>query len=174
MTETTPPDELTAETVTAEETLAANTATQAHINLVRVLLRVAATEALARGEVHDLSKFSPEEVEMFARFTPRLRGMTYGSAEYKACLAEMGAGLAHHYASNRHHPEHFPDGIRGMNIIDLLEMLIDWLASSRRHADGDPMRSIEINQKRFNMSDDLAAVFRNSVPLFDGVKAGDR
>lgn len=44
---------------------------------------------------------------MFTRFTPRLKGMTYGSPEYKQCLAEMGPGLRHHYAANRHHPEFF-------------------------------------------------------------------
>lgn len=144
------------------EELEANASTQAHINLVRKLLRQAAVELLLRGESHDLSKFSPEEVEMFTKFTPRLRGMTYGSDEYKACLAEMGPGLRHHYENNRHHPEHFPGGIADMNLIDVLEMFIDWKASSARHADGNVLRSIEINEKRFAMSDQLAAIFRNT------------
>lgn len=148
------------------EELEANASTQQHINLVRKLLRQAAVELLLRGEVHDLSKFSPEEVEMFTKFTPRLRGMTYGSPEYMRCLADMGPGLRHHYESNRHHPEHFPNGIDGMNLIDLLEMFLDWLASTKRHADGDIMKSIEKNQKRFGMSDQLTAIFRNTARDF--------
>ena len=32
--------------------------------------------------------------------------LTYGSDEYKACLTEMKPALDHHYAANRHHPEH--------------------------------------------------------------------
>jgi hypothetical protein len=152
--------------VTPEQVLDANTKTQEHINLVRKMLRIAATEILKRGETHDLSKFSPAEVEMYAVYTPRLRGMTYGSEEYRQCLAEMKAqgGLEHHYANNRHHPEFFgQDGINGMNLIDLLEMFIDWSASSRRHADGNVARSIEINRSRFQMSDQLVAIFQNTV-----------
>lgn len=152
---------------TPEQILEANTKTQEHINLVRQFLRIAAVEVIKRGETHDQSKFSAEEVDMYAKYTPRLRGMTYNSPEYKQCLAEMLAdgGLKHHYAENRHHPEHFPSGISGMNLIDVVELFCDWLASSKRHADGDIRRSIEINQKRFNMSEELTAIFRNTVDV---------
>ena len=38
---------------------------------------------------------------------------------------------------NRHHPEHFgEDGIRGMNLPDVVEMLCDWKAASERTKDG--------------------------------------
>lgn len=151
--------------VTPEQVLDANTKTQEHINLVRKLLRITATEILKRGEVHDLSKFSPEEVEMYAVYTPRLRSMEYNSPEYKKCLAEMIAagGLKHHYDSNRHHPEHFGSvGINGMNLIDVLEMYIDWYASGKRHADGSIAKSITANKDRFKMSDQLVAIFENT------------
>lgn len=103
---------------------------------------------------------------MFTKFTPRLKGMTYGSPEYKQCLAEMGPGLKHHYAANRHHPEHHEGGIDGMNLFDVLEMFIDWTASSRRHADGDIGKSIEHNKGRFSMSDQLVKIFQNTVRDF--------
>lgn len=103
---------------------------------------------------------------MFTKFTPRLSAMTYGSQEYKDCLAEMGPGLRHHYAANRHHPEHHEGGIGGMNLLDVLEMYLDWTASSRRHADGDISRSIDVNEKRFGMSPQLAAIFRNTARDF--------
>lgn len=148
---------------TAEQVLEANTSTQTHINLVRKLLRLAAVELLKRGEVHDLSKFSPEEVEMFAVFTPRLKTMEYNSPEYKACLKEMGPGLTHHYANNSHHPEHFEQGIRGMNLFDVLEMFLDWYASTKRGPNGDIRKSIEMNRARFGMSDELVAIFQNTV-----------
>jgi hypothetical protein len=154
---------------TTEQVLEANTLNHAHINLVRKLLRVAATELLIRGEVHDLSKFSDKEVEMYAVYTPKLKGMTYNSEEYKACLAEMKAqgGLEHHYANNRHHPEWHAQGIEGMNLIDILEMFLDWLASSKRHADGNIRTSIEKNQDRFKMSPQLVAIFQNTVEVFE-------
>ncbi len=149
------------------EVLQTNAITQEHINLVRVFLRVIAVELLKRGETHDLSKMSPEEVDAFTEYTPKLKTCTYGSDEYKRYLAEIAPALEHHYASNKHHPEHYASGIRGMNLVDVVEMLVDWTASTKRHADGDIHRSIEINQKRFNMSDDLVAVFKNTIELLE-------
>lgn len=140
----------------------ANCATWEHIDTVRRMLRVLAVSLLERGETHDRSKLVPPESSMFAEFTPKLRGMTYGSDEYKACLTEMGPALRHHYDNNRHHPEHYDDGIRGMTLVDLVEMWADWWASCQRHADGNLEKSIEINRSRFNMSDDLVAIFRNT------------
>jgi len=149
------------------EVLQTNAATQEHINLVRVFLRVIAVELLKRGETHDLSKMSPEEVDAFTEYTPKLKTCIYGSNEYKRYLAEIAPALEHHYKCSRHHPEHFDSGIRGMNLVDILELFCDWTASTKRHADGDINRSIEINQKRFNMSDDLVAIFKNTIELLE-------
>jgi hypothetical protein len=100
---------------------------------------------------------------MYDEFTPKLKAMTYGSDEYKACLKEMGVALQHHYQSNTPHPEQFDNGVNGMSLIDLLEMLADWKAASLRHADGDILKSLEINKKRFGISDQLAEIFINTV-----------
>ena len=50
-----------------------------------------------------------------------------------------------------------------MSLIDLVEMLADWKAASLRHADGDIIKSLEINKKRFGISDQLAEMFENTV-----------
>lgn len=121
---------------------------------------------IQRAAVHDASKLESPEVEVFDEVTPLLRDMTYGSDEYKASLARMRPALEHHYAHNSHHPEHYPDGIRGMCLLDLVEMLCDWKAATLRHADGDILRSIEINQQRFGYSDDLKQIFLNTVKYF--------
>jgi hypothetical protein len=52
-----------------------------------------------------------------------------------------------------------------MNLIDLLEMFCDWYAATKRHNDGNIYKSIEINRKRFAISDQLADIFLNSVEL---------
>jgi hypothetical protein len=139
-----------------------NADTQRHIDTVRKLLRIAANELLVRGELHDQSKFAPEEAEVFDEFSPKLSGMTYGSNEYKACLAAMKPALDHHYASNRHHPEFHSGGVSSMNLIDLLEMFLDWVAAGRRHADGNIHRSIEVNSTRFGISQQLAEIMHNT------------
>lgn len=53
--------------------------------------------------------------------------------------------------------------IRGMNLISLLEMLCDWKAATLRHNDGDILKSIEINQRRFGYSDELKQILLNTV-----------
>jgi hypothetical protein len=59
-------------------------------------------------------------------------------------------------------------GIRGMSLLDVVEMLCDWRAATMMHADGDIRKSIEINQKRFGYSDDLKAILLNTLPLLEG------
>jgi hypothetical protein len=99
---------------------------------------------------------------VFDEYTPKLKRSTYGSDEYKGFLEAMGPALDHHYDVNRHHPEHFEQGIGGMNLIDLIEMMADWKAATERHEDGDLERSLRINQERFGISDQLVAILRNT------------
>jgi hypothetical protein len=143
--------------------LKGNAATLEHIGKVRGLLQRAAVELLKRGELHDQSKLEPPERETFAEYSPRLSGVTFGSPQYFDYLHEMNSALDHHYASNRHHPQHFENGVDGMNLIDVLEMLLDWWASTQRHADGDIMNSITVNSERFGISPQLAQIFRNTI-----------
>jgi hypothetical protein len=79
----------------------------------------------------------------------------------------MKVGLDHHYAANTHHPEHYPDGIQGMNLLDVLEMLCDWKAATMRHNNGDIRKSIEINQQRFGYSDELKTLLLNTLALLE-------
>jgi Family of unknown function (DUF5662) len=138
-----------------------------HIDVLRKFLRIASVELLMRGETHDRSKLDRAEVDVFTAFTPKLKSTTYGSEEYKAFLSEMKPALDHHYGHNRHHPEFFERGMRGMNLVDLLECFCDWWASSMRHADGDIRRSIGINAKRFDMPEALVDIFLNTVSDFE-------
>jgi hypothetical protein len=52
-----------------------------------------------------------------------------------------------------------------MDLIDIVEMLCDWLAATQRHNDGDIGRSIDINEKRFGINDQLSQLFRNTIPM---------
>ncbi len=136
--------------------------TMEHIGKVRQRISECVNSLNFRAKVHDASKLLPPEKQAFDEATPLLHGMTYGSDEYKASIAKLGPALAHHYFVNSHHPEHYPDGIAGMSLLDLLEMLCDWKAATERHADGDLERSIEINRARFGISDQLASILRNT------------
>lgn len=142
-------------------------ATRNHINDVRLFLLMVVSDLERRMNEHDQSKLNSPEVELFDEYTPKLKGCTFGSAEYHSYLKAMKPALDHHYAANSHHPEHYPAGIRGMSLIDMIEMLCDWLAATRRHADGDIRRSIDINQKRFGYSDELRAILLNTLPVIE-------
>lgn len=140
--------------------------TQEHIAQVRCFLVKSMVELQKRLENHDKTKLESPELEYFTEYTPKLKTSTYGSDEYKEYLKGLKVALDHHYANNSHHPEHYENGIKGMDLFDIIEMFCDWKAATMRHDDGDIMKSIEINKKRFNMSDDLVEIFKNTVKYF--------
>lgn len=149
-----------------ESQKATNFETFRHIERVRNLLNLMVAELLRRGELHDQSKLASPEVEVFAEFTPKLAGSTYGSEEYEGFRQDMKPALDHHYANNRHHPEHFKGGVNDMTLIDVLEMLCDWKAASERHNDGNIRKSIEKNADRFGLSPQLVRILENTAELF--------
>lgn len=150
--------------------------TRKHQQEVAKILVLFAQMLLERAMVHDASKLESPEREIFIEFTPKLKGCTYGSEEYKTFLAQMKPALDHHYANNKHHPEYndingftFQTGnncaINAMDLVDIVEMLCDWLAATKRHADGDIGKSIDINEKRFGINEQLSQLFRNTVAM---------
>jgi hypothetical protein len=136
--------------------------THKHIATVQGFLEEVVGDLEYRAAMHDLSKLEEPELSVFNEYTPKLRDSTYGSDEYKTFLEGMGAGLAHHYEHNDHHPEHFENGIADMSLPQLTEMLCDWKAATLRHADGDLGRSIEQNAERFGYGDEIKRLLRNT------------
>ena len=137
-------------------------ATLEHIHKVQMILADFRIMLHHRGNIHDQSKLAEPELSLFAEWSPKLSAMKYGSEEYKEALTHMGPALDHHYENNRHHPEHFPNGIWDMNLFDLLEMMADWKASQERVKGGNMEQSLEINKKRFDISIPLVIVLTNT------------
>jgi len=152
-----------------KEELETNHETLKHINNVKQYLKMCEEKLRTKGEVHDQTKMEKPEVSIFAEFTPKLATTTYGSDEYNGFLEEMKVALDHHYAKNRHHPEHFRNGVDDMTLIDLIEMLCDWKAATLRHHDGNILKSIEYNAKRFSIDSQLVTVLKNTIELFEDV-----
>ncbi len=136
--------------------------TMEHRKQVRAKMQQIVGQLIKRQIFHDDSKLEEPEKSTYDEFTPKLRGLTYGSDEYRECLKAMGPALKHHYAENRHHPEHFENGVNGMTLIDLVEMLADWKAAGMRHADGSMVESLKINKERFALSDQLYEILVNT------------
>lgn len=136
--------------------------TLAHMERVKELLYAAGAEIARRGSVHDQSKLSDAERFLFDEYTPKLKSCVYGSDEYKGFLAGLKPALDHHYAANSHHPEHYPNGVDGMDLFDLIEMFFDWKAATELMSSGNIYRSIEINTERFKLAPQVAAILTNT------------
>lgn len=140
--------------------------TKEHIQLVRQFMISFAEQLAYRSLMHDRTKLENPEMDIFIKYTPELDNCVYGSEEYKKHLKKVQVALSHHYTHNSHHPEHYPDGINGMDLLDIVEMFCDWLASSLRHQGGNIYRSIEVNKNRFEYSNDLKDILVNSIEIF--------
>ena len=148
----------TQEKVTNYETLK-------HIQLIQRYIHVVMRELMYRAEEHDRTKMEEPELEAFTRETAKLKGLTFGSEEYNESLKALGQAIENQYANNRHHQQHFKNGVDDMNLIDLVEMFCDWCASSQRHNDGNIRKSIEINGKRFNIDPQLVKIMENTITI---------
>lgn len=138
-----------------------------HIDKVRDCVEIIVKELLTRGRLHDRSKMSSPELEVFAENTKKLSELEYGSEEYDKAKSALADAIVHHYANNNHHPEFHKNGIDDMNLVDIVEMFCDWKAATLRNKNGGMLKSIEVNRTRFNMSDQLVNIFKNSVQLLE-------
>lgn len=134
-----------------------------HIRKVQARLGVFIHELRIRGEQHDASKLVEPEKSGFDTLTFKLANLVYGTDAYKAALEEGKPTIEHHYAHNSHHPEHWPNGIAGMSLLDVVEMLADWKAASERTKQGSILASLEHNRTRFGIDDQLYSILINTV-----------
>jgi G3E family GTPase len=146
-----------------EKLLLHDSETLKHINKVRENLWNVIRDLDHRAQIHDASKMEAPEREILAENTPKLAKTEYGSADYSKLLEEIKPALDHHYSKNRHHPEHWPQGVDDMNLMDLVELLCDWKAATERNKNGNIRKSIEHNAKRFNLSPQLEKILHNTV-----------
>lgn len=134
--------------------------TEAHIDRVGDYIQRFIEELDYRASVHDVSKLLPPEKELFDIYSPLLKTLVFNSPEYKESLAKLKPALDHHYAVNDHHPEHYPDGVNGMNIFALTEMIADWKAASERQATS--VLNLTACFERFKIEPQLQSIIRNT------------
>lgn len=133
-----------------------------HIRHVSTNLNNVAIELMKRGNKHDQSKLEDPEKPIFDKYTPELKRYAYGTKEYTDNLKNLDKALEHHYANNTHHPQYYENGVDGMDLMDVVEMYCDWKAAILRSKDGNFEKSLEINEKRFNIAPQLISIFKNT------------
>lgn len=81
--------------------------------------------------------------------------------EIKAYLEDLGTSDPAYQWIDSYRQER-ESRLNGMSLLDVIEMLADWKAAGMRHADGNLAASLEINQKRFGISDQLQQILINT------------
>lgn len=138
-----------------------------HKRQVTKYMNVLIQELIKRAEEHDNTKLEEPEKELFDKYTPMLSKTVYNSPEYLEQMAGLAPALEHHYARNRHHPEHFKRGVKDMDLVDLVELICDWKAATLRQRNGNILKSIEDNSTRFEYGKELSNILVNTVDLFE-------
>lgn len=141
----------------------ANEATIAHIANVQEKITNFCFLMQGRGLRHDASKFEPEEagpLQELQDLIDREGPAAFGSEEYARRSKILGGMTTHHYARNSHHPEHYPNGIAGMNLMDLVEMFLDWKAASERGQ--DPAMNLTFLARKYSIDPMLLSILQNT------------
>jgi hypothetical protein len=136
--------------------------TLAHIHKLRDRIEEFVVALLTRGRVHDASKLVPPEKPGFDAALGELGRIPFGSPDYEALVAKYAPLIALHHANNRHHPEHHGDaGIAGMDLVDLVEMVCDWIAAAERV----PGQAVDLaySVRAFGISRQLEAILANTL-----------
>lgn len=137
-----------------------------HKSRVAVHMQTVANDLFRRATVHDNSKFSPEEFEAYEEAFPELQEYAYGTEEFKAALNKIKPAIQHHYQVNDHHPEHFATGVNAMTLVQLIEMLCDWMAASER-SKTNFLQGLETNRERFHIDDQLFGIIKATIEWYD-------
>lgn len=138
--------------------------TYKHINQVAGYLSLFAIDLLHRGRYHDASKLSGIEkylLDQLETVNTTEGNAPYGSPEYKKRTKILKPMLKLHYARNSHHPEHYENGVMGMNLADIIEMAVaDWPAAAARN--GDPVVGLTKSCERYGIDNQLKSIIANT------------
>lgn len=134
-----------------------------HVQEVKANLQDAIHDLEKRSIVHDLSKFQDPEFSVFCGTRQEFKKANYGTPEYDAVSEKAKVGVQHHHSNNRHHTAYHENGIADMNLMDLMEMLADWKAASRRSPDLSFSDSLPRAYERYGISPDLQMLIENTI-----------
>ena len=139
--------------------------THRHIDDVQIYMQRCIDKLHQNSKIHDLTKFGEEELtplmNLYAHHEKN--GVSkFGTEEYKKDMkTHLSSMIKHHHQENTHHPEHFEAGVKGMNLMQVLEMVCDWASASKRSGGG--IVNLNDTQKRFCFSDDMKEIMRNTL-----------
>lgn len=143
-----------------------------HISLVRQHIQTFIQLLTRRALHHDESKLKEPELTWWKQIDKEPK-YPYGSPEYNAKMSRWSKLFQYHYAHNRHHPEHYQFGVRDMTLIDMIEMLCDWLGYKDNLSISEAFQICETQMQRYDMSEDIRHLIFNTLCRYFAVLGGD-
>lgn len=141
-----------------------------HISEVAENLAVMRADLERRGLGHDRSKLEELEFCAFTKTRPQFKRANYMSKEYQECIDAIKPAIDHHYRNNRHHTGFHKGGFADMNLLDILEMLADWKAASRRSPDLSLKDSLPKAFERYGIPENMQRHIRATLDYLGWVK----
>jgi hypothetical protein len=135
---------------------------RSHIERVRKKLNVLIDVLMKRAIRHDKSKLEEPEFSLWKKMDMEPR-YPYGSEEYKEKVKRYSNLFNMHYETNPHHPEYFPNGIQDMTLVDLMEMMCDWISYKDNIRVTEAVEIVEKQSNRFGYSDEIKNLLTNTL-----------
>lgn len=135
---------------------------QKHKDSVKSKVAYLSNKLKERAEKHDNSKLEHPEIDWLIAMDREPR-YPYGSPEYFDKMKRWNKFFQHHYANNRHHPDHFPNGVNDMNLVDLCEYCCDIISYYDEMHPKDAIKTIEAQKERFGFDPQLTDILKNTL-----------
>lgn len=120
-------------------------------------------ELTRRAVLHDVSKYSDSEFQGFIQSAYYVLGPWGKENIPDEVRKRLRESMTKHHEANDHHPEHFQCGMEDMDLIQLLEMAIDWKSAMIRHGNFDIEENVRVGQTRFGYPDFFAKILVNTL-----------
>lgn len=120
-----------------------------HRNFVQEKLLKIVRELFNRAEDHDKSKLKEPELSGWLAMDKEPR-YKYGTPEYFDKRERYKWVFEEHYKHNRHHPEYWKGFFNEMDLVDFLEMIIDWCSYKENISMDEMIQIVTENCERFN------------------------
>lgn len=142
-----------------------------HISRVRRHINTFIQLLIRRAEKHDKSKLEEPELSWWKEMDKEPR-YPYGSEEYKQKIKRWDKVFKHHYKYNRHHPEHYEYGVSEMTLIDIVEMMCDWLGYKDTTTVTEAIKVCDEQMARYDISEELRQIIFNTLLRYYSLMGG--
>lgn len=142
-----------------------------HISRVRKHINTFVQLLLKRAISHDKSKLEEPELSWWKEMDKEPR-YPYGSEEYKQKIKRWDRVFKHHYKYNRHHPEHYEYGVSEMTLVDIVEMMCDWLGYKDTITISEALKVCDEQMRRYNIPDCIRQIIFNTLLRYYSLMGG--